>query len=1242
MPLLPAYRRPARTRPISLALAEVGPGDLAPTGSTTVEAAATAPPPVTAHVTAVLVTHDGARWLPRALAAIAALSRMPDQLVAVDTASLDTSRDLLRAALGPGAMLVLPRRTGFGTAVARGLLHAHARTSRISLGAGAAITPGGPPVIEWIWLLHDDVEPAPDSLVRLLETASADPTIAIIGPKHHGWSDERRLLEVGVTIARGGRRETGLEVEEVDQGQHDGVHDVMAVSTAGMLVRREVWDSLGGLDPLLAFSRDDVDFGWRAHLAGHRVVCQTRAVVRHAEAATRGRRPATARAGHARRVDRRNSLHVLLVNLPLTSLPAALVRLGLCSLLRALLLMMRGRGGGALDELVAALAALGRPDRVLAGRAARRRTRTVGARSVTPWLASRRLGVGHTLDTLADLFGVLDSRVSGEMRDRDAVDAMGRDAMGRDAVEMGRALGHDAVGRDAVADLRASERVMDLRDGAPNGLAPPSAPPSVPSSARQAARPSGPPSARPSAPPSARASIRSSARPPAQHSTARAWVIRSLMRPGALTVGGLSVLALLAGRDLLGPGRLAGGALLPAPDGAYGLWRSALASWHPVGLGSPAMAPPDLAALAALSLPLLGSVDRLVDLLLVGGVPLCGAAAWLLLRQVTASRWLAAWGAATYALLPAVTGAIAVGRLGAVVLAICVPLIALGGTRALTRGQRRTSALSAAFGTGAALALATAFEPVSYPLAVLVACVVAVLAVRGWGLPRLAVVLAVPPAVLLPMTLAVVAEPGLLLLARGMPVAAGQGAGGDTPWLDQVGLLLLDPGGPGARPWWWVGAGVVAVAVLASVRGGRRPGVRVAGGVAVPALAVAQILPHLLADQRPGAGPVWPGPALLIAGLALVSCAVGGAADVREGWSATRVGSWRPLIALVALAAVSAPVLAAVQWCTHGTGELLGRVETELLPAYVVHDARSGARTRTVVIGGDGPAGDALRVTVLRDRGPRLGDADLVATGSAPAQLAAAVGLLASGNGAAGSGGVGSGGVGSPAAGNGAAGSGAVGSGGVGSPAASIGAADSGGAGIGAAGIGAADSGAAGGGDHGGDAGTAALAQLRGFAVGYLLLARPVDPELASAIDAEPGLTRVSSPDGDALWRLTQPGVRARILAADGTDLAAVDAGGVGVDTALEAGPRGRRLLLAETADPGWRATIDGLPLEPSSRGWAQAFALPPSGGRLVVRHVDEERDMLVLGQGALAVLVLLAALPGTRRGPQRTGAGAG
>ena len=64
--------------------------------------------------------------------------------------------------------------------------------------------------------------PTRDALEQLLAEVTRDPSIGIAGPKVRGWYDRRLLLEVGVTIARSGRRETWLERREQDQGQHDG------------------------------------------------------------------------------------------------------------------------------------------------------------------------------------------------------------------------------------------------------------------------------------------------------------------------------------------------------------------------------------------------------------------------------------------------------------------------------------------------------------------------------------------------------------------------------------------------------------------------------------------------------------------------------------------------------------------------------------------------------------------------------------------------------------------------------------------------------------------------------------------------------------------------------------------------------------------------------------------------------------------------------------------------------------
>ena len=140
----------------------------------------------------------------------------------------------------------------------------------------------------------------------------------VLGPKVLDGQDRRTLREAGVSIDRAGRRVTGIEPGEIDQGQHDHNKAVLAVGSAGMLVRRDVWDQLGGFDTRLRLFRDDLDFCWRVQAAGYRVQVVTDAVLYHRELAARRRRPTEG--GGSRRLDRRNALYVLAVNLPLLAM----------------------------------------------------------------------------------------------------------------------------------------------------------------------------------------------------------------------------------------------------------------------------------------------------------------------------------------------------------------------------------------------------------------------------------------------------------------------------------------------------------------------------------------------------------------------------------------------------------------------------------------------------------------------------------------------------------------------------------------------------------------------------------------------------------------------------------------------------------------------------------------------------------------------------------------------------------
>jgi len=478
-----------------------------------------ASPDLSRHVvTAVIVAHDGARWLPYSLDALLQQERPAQQVVGVDTGSTDETPTLLADALGPGRVVRVARDTGFGAAVACGLAALdgaeHPRRPALLDGARAprGSAPGERPV-DWVWLLHDDCAPAPNALRRLLEAADGDPSVGVVGPKVRGWHEGRLLLEAGLTIAGNGRRETGLERREQDQGQHDGQRDVLAVGSAGMLVRRDLWDRLGGFDPRLRLFRDDLDFGWRANAAGHRVRVATDAVVHHAEAATRRRRRAELTKGRPQLLDRKNALYVLLANLPLVALPFTVLRLVTGTLLRVVGLLLVKAPGEATDELRALLAVLGRPDVLLRARARRHRTRALPGRDVRSLLAPRGAQLRHMVETLAGLAGGLTSEVFVR---RPAPRAPGS------AIESGPA----------------GEDVEELTPGA-----------------------------------------------------AGTPLRRLLSQPGVVLVLGLTLVALVAARDLLGGGQLMGGALLPAPAGATDLWEHYLSSWHDVGLGSGSPSP---------------------------------------------------------------------------------------------------------------------------------------------------------------------------------------------------------------------------------------------------------------------------------------------------------------------------------------------------------------------------------------------------------------------------------------------------------------------------------------------------------------------------------------------------------------------------------------------------------------------------------------------------------------------------
>lgn len=874
-------------------------------------------------VTAVLVAHDGARWLPDALAGLLGQERPVQSAMAADTGSADDSAQLLSDALGADRVLHLARRTGFGQAVEEANRTAGVLTEddlaylRRPSGWDPVTRswrddaydmpdlPHGEPV-QWLWLLHDDCAPEPDALAQLLRAVENErelgrDDVAVVGPKLRGWYDRRQLLEVGVTIAPSGRRWTGLDRREQDQGQHDHVRPSLAVSTAGMLIRRDVFDELGGFDRRLPLMRDDVDLCWRATAAGHRVLVAPEAVVRHAEASSRERRTVDCvgrSAASPHMVDKAGAVYTLLVNSRTAQFPWVLLRIVLGTLLRVVAYLVGKVPGQAVDEVRGLLSVLLRPERIIAGRRRRGRPQ-LDKGELRPLFPPPGATVRATVEQAAgDLFGRSDTETSPAGRHGGAIES--------------------GPGDDDAEFLQVEQFARLKR-------------------------------------------------------VARA--------PGPVLFALLLLASLVACRGLLGGGALAGGALLPAPADSAELWSRYLDAWHPVGAGDAEAAPPYLAVVALLASLLFGSTGLAVTVLLVASVPLAGFTAYFASRRLVESRLLRAWAAIVYAFLPAVTGALATGRLGTAVLAILLPLIARAGAAAagLTNSTGARGSWRATWAYALLLTITTAFTPIVWPIALLLG--LGLLAVRrreitAYGLRFLAQ-LGTPLLLLAPWS--------LTLLPFGFFQEAGLEYGSGTA--SATDLLGISPGGPGT-----VGGltliGVVLAALAALLRAERQPAIRTAWTAALVALVLAVL----------SNGSTWAGPATLVYGIALLTVATLGADGARHRVAEQSFGWRQPVAVLIALAAAVGPLLAAAGWVLGGADGPLERRDPVQVPAFVAEESGTRDQARTLVLESDSTA--EVGYTLVRGSGVRLGDAELTAGAGGNEQLDKVVANLVAGSGA--------------------------------------------------------------------------------------------------------------------------------------------------------------------------------------------------------------------------------------------------
>jgi GT2 family glycosyltransferase len=233
------------------------------------------------ELSVLMVTYNAAYHVERTLTALCAQSK-PDvdfEVLVSDNGSADDAADIAERILGPGPVERLGGNTGFAHGV----------------NAAAARARG-----RYLLLLNPDAEPKPGAIDALLAHLKANPSDGIVGGRTldaNGSLEPRSCFgqitpwsltcsALGLSaLARGSRL---FDTEALGGWARDSVRHVDVVSGGLMLISRELWDRLDGLDEGFVIYGEDQDLCLRAAKLGARPSITPHAVVVHDIGASSG------------------------------------------------------------------------------------------------------------------------------------------------------------------------------------------------------------------------------------------------------------------------------------------------------------------------------------------------------------------------------------------------------------------------------------------------------------------------------------------------------------------------------------------------------------------------------------------------------------------------------------------------------------------------------------------------------------------------------------------------------------------------------------------------------------------------------------------------------------------------------------------------------------------------------------------------------------------------------------------
>ncbi len=214
-------------------------------------------------VSVIIVNYNGMDFVDETLSSVLASGYHDFELIFVDNASIDGSDEYVRKRFGHDHRLKIIRNNGaFGPAKARNI--------------GARSARG-----KYLIFFDNDTRIDKDCIQILVHALENDNTIG---------SGQAKLLRMGTDRAYDCAGDylgpLGFLIERSkgakDTGQFDYIADILSAKSAASIIRRELFEKIGGFDADYYMYLEETDLSWRVWLAGYRVVFLPQAVVYHA------------------------------------------------------------------------------------------------------------------------------------------------------------------------------------------------------------------------------------------------------------------------------------------------------------------------------------------------------------------------------------------------------------------------------------------------------------------------------------------------------------------------------------------------------------------------------------------------------------------------------------------------------------------------------------------------------------------------------------------------------------------------------------------------------------------------------------------------------------------------------------------------------------------------------------------------------------------------------------------------